>query len=395
MVDPAGRVGSEALSRTEVDQPVVHLPGPGGDPGVDERPLRTGHVGHVGAGIVVGRILPLAAQRGEDPPVGADRGSIRRGQVLLDLLVEGRQRVVGHRREDVMLDVVVHVGVQEPQERVQVHRAGVVAMVEHVLSQARVLHGPEEHHEPGPVEGGQPDVQRGHDGTDGHAPRRGAGQHCDVGPRLPLELGQLVGRNEVTGVVVDTARGVLESAPHRLGQQRHRQVHTQHGAQRARPGKHDLGVAPHDDGVGVVADVRPAPQGGLAQQHERRDVVDGVVEPLGPERGAVAALVPARVARAAVERAVGHEGGHRPPSAESAEGQVAEDGQQAEPHDRVAGRPGVVADLQGPQPLTVDGWTEPLRLDKTPLDGKRRVPPGKGVVPHDRGHGLLPESGGH
>ena len=39
----------------------------------------------------------------------------RRGQRLLDLSVQRRQAVVGNCREDVVLDVVVHVEIQEPK----------------------------------------------------------------------------------------------------------------------------------------------------------------------------------------------------------------------------------------------------------------------------------------
>ena len=62
-----------------------------------------------------------------------------------------------------------------------------------------------------------------------------------------------------------------------------------------RPGRDDLRVAADDDGVGMVARVAPAPDGRLAQQEERRKIVNDAVDPLGLERCAVAALMPARV----------------------------------------------------------------------------------------------------
>ena len=62
-----------------------------------------------------------------------------------------------------------------------------------------------------------------------------------------------------------------------------------------RPGRDDLRVAADDDGIRMMARVAPAPDGRLAQQEERRKVVNDVVDPLGLERRAVAALMPARV----------------------------------------------------------------------------------------------------
>ena len=51
-----------------------------------------------------------------------------------------------------MLDVVVHVQVQEPEDRIHEHRAGRVSVVEHVLSQTGVLGDAEEHDEPRAVD---------------------------------------------------------------------------------------------------------------------------------------------------------------------------------------------------------------------------------------------------
>ena len=53
---------------------------------------------------------------------------------------------------------------------------------------------------------------------------------------------------------------------------------------------------------------------GLRMIMKRRDLVDDVVHPARPEGGAVAAFVPARIRRRAVEDAIGEEEGHRPPA---------------------------------------------------------------------------------
>ena len=80
---------------------------------------------------------------------------------------------------------------------------------------------------------------------------------------------------------------------------------------RARHG--DLGVAAHDDGVGVMAGVAPAPGCRLAQHHEaRRSHRRTLFIQRVLEGGAVAAFVPAGVARRTVEHAVDGEGTARP-----------------------------------------------------------------------------------
>ena len=105
-----------------------------------------------------------------------------------------------------------------------------------------------------------------------------------------------------------------------------------------RPHDRDLGIAADDDGVGVVARVAPAPGHRIAHDHEAGDLVDDVVHPLRLEGGAVAAFVPARVARRAVEDAVDEEERHAPPGAPEVDAAGAADDQQAEPDDRVADR---------------------------------------------------------
>ena len=69
------------------------------------------------------------------------------------------------------------------------------------------------------------------------------------------------------------------------------------------------------------------------------------------------------------------------------EGQIAEGSQKTKPHDGVPGSPGVGADLQGPQPLRIDGRAEPLGLHQAPIDRQPGVLSGEAVVADSRGHG--------
>ena len=47
--------------------------------------------------------------------------------------------MVGHEREHVVLDVVIHVPVDEPADRIHVNRPAVEAVVQNILGQAGVL----------------------------------------------------------------------------------------------------------------------------------------------------------------------------------------------------------------------------------------------------------------
>jgi hypothetical protein len=101
---------------------------------------------------------------------------------VLDLLVQLRQPVVRDHREHVVLDVVVHVPVQEPVDHAHLHRAGVQPVVEHVLAHAGVLGEPvdlehvpavqsraaDQHHR---QPGSEPDRQADGDGVDGQVTR--------------------------------------------------------------------------------------------------------------------------------------------------------------------------------------------------------------------------------
>src|SRR5690242_7324872 len=70
----------------------------------------------------------------------------------------------------------------------------------------------------------------------------------------------------------------------------------------------DFGVAADDDGVGMVTGVGPTPDGGFAHDHEGGDFIEGVVEKVGFEGGAVGGFVPAGVGGGGVDGAVDGEG---------------------------------------------------------------------------------------
>ncbi len=134
--------------------------------------------------------------------------------------------------------------------------------------------------------------------------------------------------------------------------ERHRHVDQAEvvGQQPGQPGRahdRDLRVPPHHQRVGVVPGMAPPPGGRVAHDHERGELVQGLGDPAGLERGAVPGLVPAGIRGRAVQDAVGTEERHRPPAvpddpqgaAEAAEGQDQADPDDGVPDGRVVGAP--------------------------------------------------------
>ena len=84
-------------------------------------------------------VLRLADQGGDDLAVRLDQPVIRRRAVGLHQLVQLAQGMIGHHGEHVVFDVVAHVPVKIPIDGVQVDRAGVQAVIQHILCQTGML----------------------------------------------------------------------------------------------------------------------------------------------------------------------------------------------------------------------------------------------------------------
>ncbi len=146
----------------------------------------------------------------------------------------------------------------------------------------------------------------------------------------------------------------------------------QESPQVRRAHRRDLPISPNDDRVGVVAGVTPAPEGRFLRVHERRDLVQRVIEPRRPERGPVAALVPARVRHRPIQHGVAEEergGDPRGPEPVAPEGRA---GEEREPDRGIADRRAVAAPHQVPHALARHVGVVPLRGHQ-PL-GSRLLP---------------------
>src|SRR5579863_7471940 len=110
---------------------------------------------------VIGRVAQLPNQRGDHLAIGGEEAVIGGRAVGLDRFVQGGQRVIGNEREHVMLDVIVHVPVDEAAERIEIHGAAVQPMVEDVVGKSDMLGEAGENMMPAAVNAWEADQHQG------------------------------------------------------------------------------------------------------------------------------------------------------------------------------------------------------------------------------------------
>ena len=105
-------------------------------------------------------VMPLLKQRCQNLLVRGPGAGIGDRTIVFDRFMQSGQCVIGHHRVHVMIQMVIHVPVQETKYRVHHHGAAVEPVVKHVFWHARVLRQAEEDIEPGAIEGRQSDEQQ-------------------------------------------------------------------------------------------------------------------------------------------------------------------------------------------------------------------------------------------
>ena len=205
----------------------------------------------------------------------------------------------------------------------------------------------------------------------GQADHARVNQGAEPGP--PDDFAVLGTRNERPFLGREPSRAV-DGYRFEIGDRRgHAEEEEEELAHAGRTRHGDLRIAADDDRVAVMAIVAPAPDGRLAHDHERGDLVERVVHPVGLERRAVARFVPAGIGGRPVDYAIQQEGDDRPRAAPPGVGPAAEAEKQREPEQRVAdGR--AVPPLQQLAHLGLrHGTRVPVRFGQPLLDGQGGV----------------------
>ena len=120
---------------------------------------------------MIGGVLDLAEHGGKNLAPGGGNRRIGRRTIILDQLMQTRQRMVGHQWEHVMFDVIVHVPVDEPADRVHMDRAAVEPVIENVFRETGVLGGVVDNHQPGAEKVRQDDQEYRHPRLQGYGSR--------------------------------------------------------------------------------------------------------------------------------------------------------------------------------------------------------------------------------
>ena len=127
-------------------------------------------------------------------------------------------------------------------------------------------------------------------------PENGRGDHQpvngDADPGVPIDLGELAFRNERAFARRHAAQCVPEKTREIGAVSGHVERAQDQPAKVGRTGNLNFRVAANDDGIAVMTGVTPAPDHGFPHHHERGDLIQHVVHPVGPERRAVTAFVP-------------------------------------------------------------------------------------------------------
>ena len=87
-------------------------------------------------------VCELAQKHGNHLAVGRKDRRIGGGEIVFDRGVQVGQAVVGHHREHVVFDVVIHVPIDETADAVHVNGTAVEPVVDYVIGEARVLQNP-------------------------------------------------------------------------------------------------------------------------------------------------------------------------------------------------------------------------------------------------------------
>ena len=221
-------------------------------------------------------LVAQLAQEGRDHlAVAVQDRRVRRRQVVLDHLMQPGQRVIRHHREHVVLDVVVHVPVDEAADRVHEHGAAVEPVVGDVVGKPAMLQQPGHAHGARRRRGAAGRSASAAGSTPWRSPARSS-RH-----RSPSRCGRRGSPSgcSISGMKVFSSALMLPNALRTMSliacqaSRMPKKLSTTRSEVR-RPHDGDFGIAADDDRVGVVARMAPAPGDRIAHDHEAGDLID-------------------------------------------------------------------------------------------------------------------------
>ena len=230
--------------------------------------------------------------------------------------------------------------------------------------------------QPATVEARQPDVDQRQPRSEVDGERDHEEVDRDPGARLAIRRvgARSSGMNVASSAVSRPAACRMHTHDHVNGVPDADDIeHQPQGIGRAH--REDLAVAADDDRVGVVPGVAPAPERRLLHVHERRQLVERVVEPGRPECRPVSGLVPAGIRYRSVQNPVARGRRARTPSCPRTSSRRSREREQREPDQPCRGSPGSSCGASAPSCACGEcpcGTTRPPR-GPAPRRGRCRV----------------------
>ena len=301
-------------------------------------------------------------------PAGPQAAVGRRAVILYQFMKFG-QGVIGNEREHVVLNVVIHVQVEEPIEQVGEKGSRVEAMVEDVFGQAGVLSEPVKRHQPGAKEVGKANEKKRKP-----ALQRNRGDENDeidgeVNAGCLNDPGEFAFGDEFTIPFGELSAGMSDEIAKvfRVGAEGKKSL--DHSSDIRWTGNGNFGIATQNDGVAVMTGVGPTPDRAFAKDHEGSDLIEGVVHPVGLEDRAVESLVPSGVGTPGVEGGVDQIGEDGPPRSPKGNGGGGSSEDEAEPKNGVANRGAIFSNEKFAHLLFGNGALIPIGFGQAGFDG--------------------------
>ena len=83
--------------------------------------------------------------------IGGPDGPVRRGQIAFDHFMQLGQIIIRHQREHVMFNVIVHIQINKPAERIHQNGTCIQPVISYIVTQAAMLKIAGHIEMPGPV----------------------------------------------------------------------------------------------------------------------------------------------------------------------------------------------------------------------------------------------------